>query len=110
MGTSLLGKVKGYVVSCCKPDMVLVFGSYARGEANKFSDLDLVVVCNYVYNRKMLERKIKSDIRRYSLKADVMVRSQCEIMEAIKDPHSFLGSILEKAKIIYKKPAYSIDN
>lgn len=36
------------------PDRIILFGSYARGTADKHSDVDLLVICNVKKNRREL--------------------------------------------------------
>lgn len=42
-------QIKGQIVECLKPlnpDKIILFGSYATGQANEDSDIDLYVVTN----------------------------------------------------------------
>ena len=39
-----LGKVVSAVLAVCEPKAVILFGSYARGDTHRFSDLDLLVI------------------------------------------------------------------
>ena len=47
----------------CKPDKVILFGSYAVGTANESSDLDLAVVKQTDLPRQKRGREIRSAIR-----------------------------------------------
>jgi len=103
MNIKLLDKILGHVLAAYDPNLVVLFGSYANRSENMQSDIDLVIVCPTIFKRRMLERTIKSNIKRYSLKADILVHSADEFKEATDKPKSFLGAILKQGVILYKK-------
>ncbi len=100
---ALLSKICNYILASCRPEKIVLFGSYAHGSENKYSDLDIIVICEEVYMRKTIERRIISNIERYALKADVLVRSVSEVSRSSQEPGSFLGEVLKKGVIIYEK-------
>ena len=104
MNSKLIDKIKDYIIHTCDPELIVLFGSYARGSQNKYSDIDLVVMCAQVHQKQKLEREIKSWIRQYGLHADILIRSSKEVEEALPLPTTFLGSVLKHGKKIYIRP------
>ena len=102
MNENLKKRIIGHVKNLCSPDMIMVFGSFARGEQNKNSDLDLIVVCKQRCRKRMLERQIKMNLRQYGLNSDILIKSHKEIRVAIANKYCFLGSVLKEGKIIHK--------
>ena len=53
-----LAAIIDYVVYIAKPEKVLLFGSYARGDNNVYSDIDLLVITRHNYMKKEMETGI----------------------------------------------------
>lgn len=73
---------------------IVLFGSRARGDYNKYSDYDLLIVTrvNYSINEKMLiSKKIREFLSRFPM--DIIVKSEEEV-EMMKDE---IGSIVREA-------------
>jgi uncharacterized protein len=104
MNSKLIDKIKDYIIHICDPELIILFGSYARESQNKYSDIDIVVMCAQVYQKKKLEREIKSWIRQYGIHADILIRSEKEVEESIPMPTTFLGSVMKHGKKIYIRP------
>jgi predicted nucleotidyltransferase len=86
-------KVKNYL----PVEMIVLYGSYAKGTAKKTSDIDIAVVVD----------KFKGDYLKVSTDLFGLVRSVNKRIEPVllcraKDKSGFLDSILKYGKIIYK--------
>jgi uncharacterized protein len=92
-----------YAVQAAQPERILLFGSFATGKNNIYSDVDLLVVSNRLYKRKELENQIGSFARECALKLDVLIHTPGEIEAAAREPLSFLGSIVNQGRIVYKR-------
>lgn len=82
---------------------VILFGSYAHGKPEKYSDIDLAI-----FSPKFSDKSHLKDVNFLWLEAakidpriEPLPFSASEIEEA--DPRSFLGEILKTGKIVYKK-------
>lgn len=75
------------------PARVILFGSYARGEATEESDLDFLVVRPEVAGRHALAVRLRRALRGLHLYADVLIASETEVAEWAGVP----GSVLERA-------------
>ncbi len=42
-----LRSITELIVRCCDPDEIILFGSYAKGNAQVGSDLDILVIANF---------------------------------------------------------------
>jgi predicted nucleotidyltransferase/predicted DNA-binding transcriptional regulator AlpA len=85
--------IKRRIVRGFKPERIILFGSQARGDANQYSDLDLLVVMPPMEDR----RRTTSAIRRASsgipIDTDVIVTTASELAENI----DLIGSVLRPA-------------
>lgn len=82
------------------PDMVILFGSHARGDADQGSDVDLLVVMPEANDRRPLAVAMRRALRGMGLPKDVLVLSRAEY-EAERDipgslayPASHDGTVL----------------
>jgi len=92
-----------------KPQRILLFGSYATGNAHEDSDVDLMVImpydeAQYKYRRTRAAAKISRLIYTafdYAGALDVMVRSPQELQERIRVGDLFIQEILKTGKTLY---------
>jgi predicted nucleotidyltransferase len=93
------------VIECLKhynPEKIIVFGSYARGEGDEYSDLDFVVI------KKTEERFIERLIEVAKLidnnlgKVDVFVYTPEEFQRMVEQDNPFIGNVIREGKIVYE--------
>ena len=99
-----LAAIIDYAVYIAKPEKVLLFGSYARGDNNVYSDIDLLVITRHNYMKKEMENQIILYAREFSLRADVFIHTPDDIKNAMKKPLSFLSFIIRNGKSVYEIP------
>lgn len=91
------------VVAVCDPDELLLFGSYAKGLHNRYSDLDLLAVLD-----RPVTARLRSEVRDATacvpIPVDVHLYSYQELLQIAGDPHGFYSSILTSARLLYRKP------
>ncbi len=81
------------IVEKFKPQKVILFGSYARGNPGKDSDVDLLVIMDYKGRRIDLLRNIRKSLHDIRASKDIVIRSPEEV-----DKYSeFIGTILYPA-------------
>lgn len=98
-----LKKIVNYSVAVAAPEKIILFGSMATGKQNVYSDIDLLLISNVIYEKRKAACQIANFIGELALKADVLIRSEAEIEKAFLTPYSFLSSIVKEGKIIYRK-------
>jgi len=93
------------------PFRIILFGSYARGNPNENSDIDLMVILdnNHVsktyeerLNKKIFIRNLVLDINR-KIPLDILVYSKEELNLIKKHGNYFIDEIERTGKIIYEK-------
>ena len=81
----------------------ILFGSYARGDADEYSDIDLIIIAES--NRPFIERfKDYLDLWKVSpIKAmDVLVYTSQEFEEMKGRGNFFIQQVVEEGKVIYE--------
>jgi len=79
-------------------DMVILYGSHAKGTATKTSDIDIAVVMDKFIGDYL---KVSTDL--FGLVRSVDTRIEPVLLCRSKDRSGFFQSILKNGKIIYKK-------
>ena len=81
-----------------EPQFVILFGSYARGDFNGFSDVDLIVVDQ---NRDQADR-LACSIQEQGLADDVLTLNSVEWNQKKKSDSLFWKSILQESICLYE--------
>lgn len=105
MGNWVNDRIKR-VVECIKrydPEKIIIFGSYARGDADEHSDLDFVVIKNTKerFLRRLIEvaKLIDNDLG----KVDVFVYTPEEFKRMIEEENPFIEQVIKEGRVIYEK-------
>lgn len=85
------------------PESIILFGSYAYGNPNIDSDLDLLIV----KNTKLPRHQRPSEVRQYlygmMIPMDLLVYTPNEFEEEKNQKYSFLNTIISNSKILYER-------
>jgi len=83
------------------PERVLLFGSYARGDAGPDSDVDLLVVMDYQGTSADQALRIRRSLAS-PFPLDLIVRSPEEIERRVRLGDFFLRDVLREGKVLYE--------
>ena len=86
-----------------RPDSIILFGSYARGEATEDSDADLLVVMPLEGKATTKAIEIRTTIRA-GFPMDLIVRSPEFVADRLRWHDPFTREILDTGKILYESP------
>lgn len=98
---ALIDRVRDRIVEACDPDALYLFGSAARGQAQKGSDLDLLVVTplpDGVTTRDK-SRELHALFRGWRLPLDIIVRTPDQFQRGTRLP-GFIERTVERDGII----------
>ena len=85
----VLREIVRRVVEIAKPEKIILFGSAARGEMGRNSDVDLLVVKRGKYNRSHLAGDIYMNLHGVGQAVDVIVVTPEEV-ERYRDTHCLI--------------------
>jgi uncharacterized protein len=91
------------VVSAAHPNRIILFGSYARGNASEESDIDLCVVEDMLvdkYTEVVRLRRVLSPLR---IPVDIVVHSVQTVLEWGGVSGTLINNILHEGKVLYEK-------
>ena len=90
------------VVKKLNPSLIILFGSFATGDINEGSDVDLLVVADFKEN--FLDRiRILLDINIFKIPVEPVGYTPEELEEMKNRKNSFILEVLEKGRIMYKQ-------
>ena len=87
------------------PLRIILFGSYARGEAGKDSDVDLLVVFSEVIDKRQTAIAIRRILSDLPLAKDILVTTPEEISLRGQVIGSVLRPALQEGKVLYEQAA-----
>ena len=84
------------------PERILLFGSYARGDATDDSDLDFLVIESCVEDRAKEMVRLRRALRPLRVPADVLVYSAEDVERWGDQPGSALYWALREGRVFYE--------
>ncbi|MFM7458035.1 MAG: nucleotidyltransferase domain-containing protein [bacterium] len=99
--TELCNRIKDHY----ELDEILLFGSYAKGTANEWSDVDVAIISPSLNKRSVLGNvlDISNKIKFYDSDLQLTAFPSQNFYQESFDPQSFIGEIKRTSKKIYNK-------
>ena len=81
---------------------IIIFGSFARGDYHKGSDLDLIIVGEF--KERFIDRIGKIiELNDSDLEIEAMVYTEEEFQKMIKERRPFIEQVLDEGIVVYEK-------
>jgi predicted nucleotidyltransferase len=96
-----IGRVAISLGTAVNASQVVLFGSYARGEANEQSDVDFLIIAESELPRFKRSRELYKLLRPYPFAMDLVVYTPREIERGMQSPVSFVSTVLQEGKAVY---------
>lgn len=94
-----------YIVRLYQPDEIILFGSWARDEANKESDIDLLVISDREKHLPRYKRglDVRLQLSRFKTPKDILFYTHEDVARWQSVPHSFINRVLGEGQILYDR-------
>ena len=92
------------IVSGFDPSQVLLFGSHARGGANEWSDVDLLVVMSDVTDKRQAAIEIRRSLADLLVSKDIVVTTPDDIARRGHVVGTVLHAAIRDGKVLYERP------
>ena len=101
-----LDAMTAVIVETLHPEQIILFGSYARNEANEHSDVDLMVVIPSDSEVARMRRKntglVSRQLARFKIPTDVLLYTRAEVDQWKDTPTHVIGAGLQEGRILYE--------
>jgi uncharacterized protein len=100
--TDLLDRITQNLVSSLKPEQIILFGSYAYGEPNEDSDVDLLVIVSQSDEpRYRRARQAYKALRGFGIATDAIVMTKEEVKRKMNVHSSLVHRAIHDGRILY---------
>jgi len=107
MSNEVLNNIVDDIVRRVNPTKVILFGSTARGETNKDSDLDLLIIEKEKFNKDRSRRKELKSIRqllmKYKIPKDILLYDEEEVEYWKDSSNHIISRCLKEGKTLYER-------
>ena len=97
-----IDKLVSTLVEAAKPSRIILFGSYARGDARADSDIDLLVVEPDVASKRDEMVRLRRLLRPFRIPVDVLVVSDEEFNDWAHLTGTVLNQALTEGKLLHE--------
>ena len=87
----------------CRPERIILFGSYAYGNPETDSDVDILVIVEHGDSGPKRATEILSRINP-RIPVDLVVRTEDEIKSRLQADDFFLAEIMNRGRVLYEAP------
>lgn len=91
------------IAEAVQPERIVLFGSYARGEASPDSDVDLLVIAPSDEPPPHRSMPLYRLLRYFRIPLDILVRTPTEVQESAALPYSFIQTALREGETLYAR-------
>jgi predicted nucleotidyltransferase len=98
----VLRKITGLIVRACDPETIVLFGSYAKGQQNADSDLDILVIGDFGHSFLQCQ-ELKGLLHYCMVPIDIHIVTPEEAATGLRKPYGFLDSVLKSGVILYSR-------
>ncbi|OHD57779.1 MAG: hypothetical protein A2014_10565 [Spirochaetes bacterium GWF1_49_6] len=102
--------IKDIIVRLYQPEKIVIFGSYARGEQDVNSDIDILVISDREKNIPHYKRglEVRVALSEVMIEKDILFYTNSEVRKSAELSSSFISRAIKEGKIIYEREAERI--
>lgn len=105
----IVKRLKQYLIDHYNPDMIILYGSTARGDTDEFSDIDIMVIID-VEDSKKLTDDILADTDHIVHDKHIIIKSTDEYFTQKDIPGTMVFSALNEGLVQYCSPDFDAGN
>lgn len=91
------------IAEAVQPLQIWLFGSRARGDQHKNSDVDLLLVLDGAADRRACRGKAYGELDGFELNADIIVVTAEQVVQRGRVAGTLLNNALEEGKLVYEQ-------
>lgn len=103
----ILKEMTDVIVEAVDPEQIILFGSQAKGDAKRNSDIDLLIVESKPFDRKRSRRKEMARLwrilARFRIPKDILVYSRDEVDYWRDSLNNVVARALREGRVLYER-------
>lgn len=99
--------LKDALIDAYDPEAIILFGSLGRGDADEFSDVDLLIVMETDREVKDLGEEMAEELNYLAEEKHVIVRTPETFRRQMDIPGTIVFSAIRDGQILFEKPGWS---
>ena len=100
----LINYIVEKIVREIQPEKIILYGSYARGDYHRDSDLDLFIIKDSEESSRLVRRRIEKLLRGRHFSVDIRVRQPAEVEMNFRAKNPFyIHHIFGQGTVLYEK-------
>jgi len=103
VSAEVLSTITERIVRAFHPLRIILFGSYARGQAGPDSDVDLLIVLPEAENKRQAAIEIRRQLNDLTVPTDIVVTTPDEIERRGTLIGTILRPALREGKVLYER-------
>lgn len=98
-------QIRDRIVRLYQPDKIILFGSRARGDAGKRSDIDLLVISDREKHLPRWKRGLDLRLQLADLKTpkDILFYTHEDVTRWESVPQAFINRVLKEGEVLYER-------
>jgi uncharacterized protein len=96
-------KLTNTIIEIEQPDQIVLFGSYAYGEPNEDSDIDILVVKDFHIPRHRRGQTLLKALSYVRFPLDIVFYTPAEIAKWQNASLAFITTVMSKGKVLYER-------
>jgi len=100
-----ISSIRDCIVRLYQPDKIILFGSRARDEADKHSDIDLLVISDREKHLPRYKRGLDVRLQLSEIKTpkDILFYTHEDVDRWKGSPQSFISTVLSEGAVLYER-------
>ncbi len=88
-----------------QPDKIILFGSWARGNADEQSDIDLLVISDREKDLPRYQRglDVRLALSQFQTPKDILFYTHEDVERWRDVPHTFINTVLNEGRALYER-------
>ena len=101
----IVNRLRRFLIDRYAPEMIILYGSTARGDTDEFSDIDIMVIMDVEESEKV-SAEIMEDTDYIVHDKHIMIRSVCDYYSRRDIPGTMVYSALSEGLTLFRRPGF----
>jgi predicted nucleotidyltransferase len=103
-GLTLIPEIIRRILSVSSPQKIILFGSYARGDFDQDSDLDILVIMDEITSPRAESIRLHRALRGLMVPIDIIVATPQQLEKYRRTIGLIYREALNEGKVLYEQP------